>query len=79
MADEPDNLVLDLLRNMRAEQAGFRGEALAELRDIKHRMTAVEIALAQLLGLDAAKSDRIDRLEGRIDRIERRLDLKETP
>jgi hypothetical protein len=48
-----------------------------DLRDIKHRLSSIEVSLAHGLGLDAAKSERIDRLEVRLERVERRLELRE--
>ena len=63
MADEPDNIVLVMLR--RIDQ---RTERMADdLQDIKVRMTSVEEGLAGV-------NRRIDRLEQRVERIERRLD-----
>ncbi len=64
MADEPDNVVLVMLR--RIDQ---RTERMADdLQDLKVRMTAVEEGLAGV-------NRRIDRLDQRVDRIERRLEL----
>jgi archaellum component FlaC len=64
MADEPDHVVLILLRRI-----DERTQRMAEdLQDLKVRATAVEEGLAGV-------NRRIDRLEQRIERIERRLDL----
>ena len=64
MADEPDNIVLVLLRKIDA-----RTERMAaDLQDLKVRVTALEEGLAGV-------NRRLDRLEGRIERIERRLEL----
>lgn len=57
---------LELLRRM----DGKLDRVLAELADLKPRMTAVEEAVAR-------QSGRIDRIDFRLDRIERRLDLTE--
>ena len=64
MTDEPDNVVLVLLRKIDA-----RTERMAEdLQDLKVRVTSVEEGLAGV-------NRRLDRLEGRVERIERRLEL----
>lgn len=73
MADNVDNLVLELLRAIRADVA-----------DIKDRLTSVEIQISaigqQLAGLTAAvysgKSD-LDSMKRRIEHIERRLELRD--
>ena len=64
MADEPDNVVLVLLRKI-----DERIERMAEdLQDLKVRVTSVEEGLAGV-------NRRLDRLDGRVERIERRLEL----
>jgi hypothetical protein len=64
MADEPDNLLLRLLRSIDGKV-----DALAQdVRDIKIRMTSVEEGLVLI-------NRRLDRFEPRLDRIERRLGL----
>ena len=66
MVDEPDNIVLVMLR--RIDQ---RTERMAEdLQDLKVRVTAVEEGLAGV-------NRRLDRLEARIERIEKRLELSD--
>lgn len=64
MAEEPDNLVLAMLRRMDAKL----DRVIDDLHDLKVRMTAVEE------GLNVVQR-RIDRLEDRVERVERRLDL----
>ena len=64
MAEEPDNVVLVLLRRMDAKM----DRVIDDLHDVKVRLTAVE------QGLNVVQR-RIDRLEDRVERIERRLDL----
>ncbi|MBH5369995.1 hypothetical protein [Bradyrhizobium glycinis] len=64
MANEPDSIVLALLRKI-----DQRTERMADdLQDLKVRVTAVEEGLAGV-------NRRLDRLEIRVDRIERRLEL----
>jgi len=64
MADEPDNLVLVLLRRMDTKI----DRLIDDVHELKVRMTAVETNLAGV-------QRRIDRLEDRVEHIERRLDL----
>ncbi len=67
MSDDPDSLVLRLLRRMdeKIDRIG------ADVADLKVRITSVEANLAALNG-------RMDRLDARVERIERRLDLVDT-
>ena len=64
MAEEPDNLVLQLLRRMDTKL----DRVLEDVSDLKVRMTHVEEGLAGV-------NRRLDRLEARVDRIEQRLVL----
>ena len=64
MPDEPDNLVLQLLR--RIDQKTDR--LIDDVADLKVRMTSMEEGLAGV-------NRRLDRVDARIDRIERRLEL----
>ena len=66
MADEPENIVLVMLRKI-----DQRTERMAEdLQDLKVRVTAVEEGLAGV-------NRRLDRLEIRVERIEKRLELSD--
>jgi septal ring factor EnvC (AmiA/AmiB activator) len=66
MADEPDNIVLAILRKI-----DQRTERMAEdLHDLKTRVTAVEEGLAGV-------HRRLDRLEVPVERIEKRLQLSD--
>jgi hypothetical protein len=71
MTDEPFNLVLEHLRAIRAENA----KTHEELRDIKGRVSNVEIFVGAVVTADGRMQHSIDRLGERLDRIERRLDL----
>lgn len=51
---------------------------LAELGDIKPRLTSLERQTGELRVDMAGQSGRLDRIETRLDRIERRLDLVDT-
>ncbi len=66
MVDEPDNLVLQMLRRIDAKL----DRVIDDVHDLKVRMSAVEEGLAGV-------HRRLDRLEARVEQIERRLDLVE--
>jgi ubiquinone biosynthesis protein UbiJ len=75
---QPDNLVLEHLRYLRASIDGLR----TDVQELKERQTAVELGLVglrrELVSVAetvAHTNARIDRLTTRIERIERRLDL----
>jgi septal ring factor EnvC (AmiA/AmiB activator) len=79
MLVEPSyDLVLDHLRAIRGGIDGLH----EDLREVKGRLTAVELGLASvrreiaaLAEADAHLSARIDRFSDRLERIERRLEL----
>jgi archaellum component FlaC len=78
MTDQPDNLVLTLLRDMRASQQRIE----EKLDELVLRVSSVESNLAQvhveLAGIHvdlASHAARMDRMDRRLDRIERRLGL----
>lgn len=66
--DGPEDLTLRLLRRMDEKL----DRVIADVTDLKHRMTAVEVQVGQLVTA-------VGRVNERLDRIERRLDLVETP
>jgi hypothetical protein len=81
MSDQPESLVLQLLRALRIEVAELRHEH----REDHERLIRIELAVAGLrrdAAHDAearAESEvRFDRLRQRLERIERRLDLTGT-
>ena len=66
MADEPDSIVLAILRKI-----DQRTERMAEdLHDLKTRVTSVEEG-------PAGVNRRLDSLESRVERIEKRLELSD--
>ena len=73
MTDNVDNLVLDLLRAIRADIADLK-------RDVNGNTLQISAMGQQLAGLTAAvyggKSD-LDDMKRRVDRIERRLELND--
>ena len=68
MAEEPDNLMLLLLRRVDKNVERL----MEDMKDVKIRMTHVEEGLAGV-------NRRLDRLEVRVDRIEQRLELVDSP
>ena len=66
MTDEPDNIVLVMLRRMDSKL----DRIIEDVQNLKVRMTSVEEGLVGV-------NRRVDRIEERLDRIERRLDLTE--
>ena len=71
MADEPDNMILVLLRRMDTKL----DRVIEDVQDLKIRVTSVEERLAGVeLGI-AGTHRRLDRIEVRVERVERRLDL----
>ena len=73
MNQETENMVLEMLRRIRASQE--RTEL--DLADVKSRVSALEQMQGQVLVLLGAMSQRMDRFDERLGRIERRLDLVE--
>ena len=75
MSDAPDNQVLVYLRRLDEKM-----DRVAEgMRDLKHRVTAVERQLGEVFVGMAALHARMDRVDSRLERIERRLDLADAP
>jgi hypothetical protein len=71
MAEETDNLILEMLRRVRASQE--RTEL--DIADLKGRLSALEQVTGQILVLLGTMAQRMDRFDERLARIERRLDL----
>ena len=68
MCDEPENLVLTLLRDMRAEVTSGFGRIEADLTDIKGRLQRLE---RRLLSTAELQADAV-RLDHRLDEVDRR-------
>ncbi len=75
MSDERADLILNLLRAIRAEQAAQR----EKLDEIIVRLGRLEREVAGLHSDYAALSVRLDNLDRRVGRIERRLELTDVP
>ena len=77
MAEDPESLVLIILRRI----DGKVDEIALDIRDLKHRVSTLEIGVANLAATEASHyanlALRVDRIDDRIGRIERRLDLVE--
>jgi septal ring factor EnvC (AmiA/AmiB activator) len=78
MSDKVENLILELLRGMRAGHDRMEHE----LREIKNRVTSLKSGVAGLRRDSAHDNDKIvnqqiglDHLSERIERIEKRLEL----
>lgn len=71
MVDEPDSLILRLMRRIDEKL----DRLIDDVSDLKYRMTSVERQLADVRGDIAGFTRRIDKLEARFDRLERRFDL----
>lgn len=71
MTDQPDSLVLTLLRDMR----GSLQRVEDKVDELVRRVSAVETNLAHVHVELAGHSARMDRMDGRLDRIEKRLGL----
>ncbi len=68
MSDQPDNLVLNLLRAIRGDISQIK----ADMIEVKERLGFLEGSYASL-------SRRVDRIGGDVERIKIRLELVETP
>ncbi len=66
MADDPDNLVLQMLRRIDRNVSEMR----EDVRNLQVRVTHLEEGMAAL-------NRRMDRFDLRLDRIERRLELSD--
>lgn len=77
MSDQRD--VLDYLREQFARVHEKLDRVIADVGDLKVRVTSLERAVAGLHGDFANQSARLDRIDLRLERIERRLELESAP
>jgi len=78
MVDEPANLILSRLNQIDPQLGDVLidpGQARVDMRDVKSRLTSLEVSVSLLHGDFASQSRRIDRVEQRLERIENRLGL----
>ncbi len=80
MSDTPDNLVLAMLREMRAD-IGTLKRRLDELHHLTSTVRDTQLSMRREAVADAmsaaSTSDRVHELAERVDRIERRLELRD--
>ena len=75
MTDNTENLVLEILRQMRGDITGLRNEMREGFNRVEVRLGYVEQSLVNDLAVSASDRDEIRSLKQRIERIERRLEL----
>ena len=75
MTDNTENLVLELLRQMRNDMASLRSEVRDGFNRVDLRLGLVEQALSSMLAVFASDRDELRSLKSRVERIERRLEL----
>jgi hypothetical protein len=71
MTAATDNLVLELLRAIRADM----DEIKRDLREVKSEVISLRVIMGEFLKADARREGSIASLEHRVERIERRLEL----
>lgn len=75
MSDQPENLMLILLRRLDTSMDRLR----EDMADMRLRMTTMETQVGNFIGTEASHyaslATRLDKMDARIARIERRLDL----
>ena len=71
MTEEPDNVVLEILREMRKDIADVKQGQ----KQTNERLSSIDHHIAGLVHGQTRFNDDTDDLKARVDRIERRLDL----
>lgn len=71
--DTPDNVVLNLLRAIRADVSSIKDD----VREVKARVTSLERSMAGQYADVVDQHGRYDRLLERVERIEKRLEIVE--
>jgi hypothetical protein len=77
MTENTENLVLEILRQIRGEIAEMRTEMRGGFDRLDVRLGFVEQTLAGMLAVSASDREEIRGLKQRIERIERRLELQD--
>ena len=75
MTDNTENLVLEILRQLRGDITSLRSEMRDGFNRVEVRLGYVEQSLASDLAISASDRDEIRSLKQRIECIERRLEL----
>ena len=73
MAEQADNIVLEMLRRIRASQERME----LDIGELKSRVSTIELTQGHVLTSLGTLNQRMDRFDERLSRIERRLDLVE--
>jgi hypothetical protein len=73
MAEEPHNLILDRLRELREEQR----QLIADVRELKDSQTSIRHMLVAMQGDDLRQEAMLAGLRSDVDTIKRRLNLVE--
>lgn len=82
MSDERADLILNMLRAIRAEQAAQReklDEIITRIGALEREVAALSLRIAEIRVDFAGLSVRLDNLDRRVGRIEHRLELADTP
>ncbi len=82
MSDEQTDLILNMLRAIRAEQSAQReklDEIIVRLGALEREVASLSLRIAEMKVDFAGLSVRVDNLDRRVGRIERRLELVEVP
>jgi len=77
MGENTENLVLEILRQLRSDVTALRNETREGVNRLELRLGFVEQSLASLLALSASDRDELRSLKQRVERIERRLELQD--
>lgn len=79
MPNKIDNLVLEHLRSLRNDLAGFRHDTMERLDNLTARVASMGDQLAGIRADIARLDHRLEGVDKRVERIERRLTLAESP
>jgi polyhydroxyalkanoate synthesis regulator phasin len=82
VSDERADLILNMLRAIRAEQVAQReklDEIITRIGALEREVAALSLRVAEIRVDFAGLSVRIDNLDRRVGRIEHRLELADTP
>lgn len=71
MSEQPNDLVLELLRVIRSDISEIR----TDIRDVKARIGSIESYIATLHGDQARSAVKMDDLAARVERLEKRTGL----
>jgi hypothetical protein len=77
MTESTENLVLEILRQMRNDMTDLRNDLREGFNRVEVRLGLVEQGLAGMLSVSASDREEIRALKYRVERLERRLELQE--